>query len=551
MKRSVLFLLSFFFTSLVFPASQVEFIAEVQSVTPDGGTTVLAMALTPSFNIDVFVTAATEIKDESDDPLTPDQLMAGMVLKIEGLFVEGGILANEVEVTEDEAEFEVRGLIQSLTPDGPESGRMTVAGFDILVPVEAEIKSSAGEVLIFADLMVDQFVKVEGRATADDLVADEVKVRDDESPGKFARIRLEGVVSEIVDEGQFLVELPGEAAALVKIDEETRIIGPGELAVGASVKVFGTLTEELCVLAERVLVKKAVELAPDKLRLALQESGQVCVVLRNARDGDTVFEIASQDPSLATVSTNMLTIPAGMLTACFDVTALDQEGETKIDVVTEGFEGCVEVEVGEQEDEGPQAIRWNPRVIRAAPDLIRDVRLRLAVPAQEETTAMLFISEGDMDLINFPAEVVFPAGSRTQTVRLEFLSTQVTATLTAELPDGEGADLDIDLRPPQMEKLQLQWSPDEVEAGTGKEVTVEIFIDRPAPSDIEVTLNQVGRPLLQGVPGSVVILEGTQSAEVTFMTGEQTGKTKLRAALPIGVGGRHQDLDVQVEKSGD
>ncbi|HSR50266.1 MAG TPA: DUF5666 domain-containing protein [Acidobacteriota bacterium] len=547
MKRfAVLFFISFAVSTLVFPASQVEFIAEVQSVTPDGGNTVLSMALTPSVNIDVLVTAATEIKDENDDPLTPDQLTAGMVLKIEGLFVDGGILANEIEVTDDQNEFEVRGFLQGVTPDGPESGRIMVAGFDILVPAEAEIKSSGGEVLTFADLMVDQFVQVEGTAKMDDLVADEVKVRDEDDLGKFAKIRLEGVVSEIIDEGQFLVELAGEAAALVKIDEDTRIIG-GEIALGASVKVFGTLTEDLCVLAERVLVKKAVELAPDELRLELQESGQVCVVLRNPRDTDTVFEIASQDPSLAAVSTNMLTIPAGMLTGCFDVMALDQEGETKVDVVTSGFEGMVEVEIGEQEGEGPQDVRWDPRVVRAAPDLIRDVRLRLAVPAEEETTAMLFISEGDTDLINFPSEVIFPAGSRTQTVRLEFLSTQVTAVLTAELPDGETADLDIDLRPPEMEKLQLQWSPDSVEAGPGEEVTVEIFIDRPAPFDVEVTLSEVGRPLLASVPGSVMILEGEQTVEVIFMTGDDTGKTKLRAALPIQVGGRHQDLEVEVD----
>ena len=112
------FLLSLFIffpltASYVFP-SQVEFTAEVLAVEViSEDEAVLTLSLPGGFTIDVRVTGETEISNENDVPLTVSDL-EGTILKVEGVFTDQGILAEEVQVVEGDNEFEFKGKIESI-----------------------------------------------------------------------------------------------------------------------------------------------------------------------------------------------------------------------------------------------------------------------------------------------------------------------------------------------------------------------------------------------------------------------------------------------------
>ena len=550
--------------SSLLAASQLEFSAVLQSVEEESpAVTLLNMQLTPLVSIPVRATNATEVRDINGQPILLDDLMPGMLLKIEALFTDLGILAREIEVSDDENDFEVRGQIVSVTPQGDDAVRILVAGFDILVPSSAEISDTNGRTLTIDDLEAGQFAKVEGMVEGDDLVAREVKVGEPENRG---RIALTGIISEILSDSEFLVTMEGGVDALVEISEETEI--KGILAVGARVRVIGTLTDRLSILAERIIVLNSVELSPDELELAPGQSQSVNVILRQVREEDTVFEISSQDPEVATASTDSLTIPTGQLTASFEVTAGSMEGKTNIVVSTEGFEGRVKVEVEEEEDDGDDGddgddeeddldVRWEPRVIRSAPNGSRDVRVRIGDPAPQDLLVALTLEEGPDDLLAFPSEVTIPEGERVVTLRIEFLSQRGKATLRATLPEsvgGDQADLDIDLRAEGQAKLDIEWSPDDLELQPNSPASVELRLDSPAPFDLEVliTLKNGNRLLVEGFPGMVEFPEGQQVVLIEFTTSQPSGnndkKVQFRAALPMEVGGKHDDLKIEVEK---
>lgn len=535
-------------------ASQLEFSAVLQSVEhPNPAVTVLNMQLTPLVSIPVRATNATEVRDINGLPIALEDLMVGQLLKIEALFTDLGILAKEIQVSDDENDFQVRGPIVSVTPQGDDAVRILVVGFDILVPSSAEISDTNGRVLTIGDLEAGQFARVEGMVDGDDLVASEVKIG---QPERRGRIALQGIISEILSDSEFLVTMEGDVDALVEISEETEI--KGILAVGARVQVIGVLTDRLSILAKRIIVLAAVELSPDELELSPGQSESVNVILQQVRDGDTQFEISSQDPDVAAPSTDSLTIPAGELTASFEVTAGQMEGKTNILVSTEGFEGRVKVEVGENDGEGDDegdesGLRWEPRVIRAAPNGFRDVRLRISEPAAEDLTLALSLEEGPDDLLAFPEEVVIPEGQRVVTLRIEFLSQQVEAILRATLPDDAGhADLDIDLRAAGQFKLDIEWSPDDLKLAPNSPASVELHLNNPAPFDLEVliSLKNGNRSLLEGFPGMVEFPEGERVVVIEFNTTQPSGnndnKVQLRAALPLEVGGKHDDLKVEV-----
>ncbi len=563
MKRFYLFsVLLLILPGSFLAASQLEFSAVLQSVEKEGSSvTLLTMRLTPSASLPVRATNATEFRDINGLPITVDDLMPGMLLEIEALFTDQGILAREVQVSDDENDFQVRGRIQSVTPQGNDAVRILVGLFDILVPFSAEIFDSNGRTLTIDDLEEGQFARVEGMVEGDDLVAHEIRIGEPERRG---RITLQGIISQVLSNREFLITMEGGVEALVEISEESEI--RGTLAVGAQVRVTGTLTDRLSILAERIVVIGSVELSPDELELETGQSSPVSVILRQVSGEDTAFRISSQDAEIAAASTDSLTIPAGELTASFDVIAGTIEGETSIVVSTEGFEGRVEVEVEEEEGDGDDGddgeddleVRWEPRVIRVAPNGGRDVRIRISDPAPlGGLTVALTLEEGSDDLLSFPSQVTIPEGERGVTLRIDFLSNQGKATLRATLPEsagGDHADLDIELRSDTQAKLDIQWSPDELELEPNSPGRVELRLSSPAPFDLQVliTLKSGNRFLVQSFPASVEFAQGQRTALIRFSTTEPSGddddEVELRAALPIEVGGKHDDLEIEVEK---
>ncbi len=547
------FLLAFAaMATVVFPATtQVEFVATLQGIStgPDG-VTELTVQLTPSISVPVRVTEDTEIRDDGDLAVSVLDLSPNMTLKIKGVFTASGILAHEIEVQQNAAEFEIRGLISEVTPGG-DGGSIVVSGFPIQVPETAEIRGRDGSDLSFADLAVGQLARVSGTLDGVQLVAFRVTVR--EPRDNFARIHLQGVVSEIIDEATFTVMLEGSANAQVEIDEETEI--KGTLAVGALVRVEGTLTETLSVLARRIVVVDPIRIAPRKLELEPGESGQVALILLVPREEDTVFDLVSTHPEIAAPSVSSMTIPAGELTASFEVVAGDQEGETTIEVSTDGFQGRVEVEVEAKDDEPEEdlRLRWEPRVIHAAPNGTREVRLRINDRAPEDLVVTISQVSGTEGLLTFPSEVTIPAGSKEVRLELVFLGSRGDAVLRAVLPESVGGDddeLEIALRPDKVEKLEIKFDPDKLKLAPGATGKVKLRLDRPAPFDLDVliTPRDGNVAVAPGFPTQVHFQEGESSVTMEFTAGAQPGKRKLLAALPVQVGGDQAELEIEVKR---
>ncbi len=539
-------------TTWVLPATtQVEFIATLQQISngPDG-VTQLTVQLTPSISIPVRVTEDTEIRDEGDLPVSILDLSPNMALKIKGVFTASGILADQIEIQQNAAQFEIRGSISEVTPDG-EGGSIVVSGFSIQVPESAEIRNRDGDPLTFGALAVGQLARVSGALESGQLVAAQVTVR--EPRDTFARIRLQGVITAILDEATFDVMLEGSASARVQINEETEI--HGTLALGALVRVEGTLTETLSVLARRIVVIDPIRIAPRELELEPGESGSVALILLVPRDEDTEFDLVSTNPDIATPAVASVTIPAGELTASFDVVAGEQEGEADIEVSTEGFQGRVKVEVEVEDDEPAEdlRLRWEPRVIHAAPNGAREVRLRINDRAPEDLVVTITQASGTEDLLTFPAEVTIPAGSKEVRLELVFLGSQGSAVLHAVLPDSVGGgddDLEIDLRPDKVEKLEIDFTPDKLRLAPGATGKAVLRLDRPAPYDLDVLITPRGGnvAVLPGAPTQVKFLKGESSVTMEFTAGALPGKRKLLAALPVQVGGDQAELEIEVKR---
>jgi hypothetical protein len=81
---------------------------------------------------------------------------------------------------------------------------------------------------------------------------------------------------------------------------------------------------------------------------------------------------------------------------------------------------------------------------------------------------------------------------------------------------------------------------------------VELHLNNPAPFDLEVliSLKNGNRSLVEGFPGMVEFPEGERVVVIEFTTTEPAGKNdnklQLRAALPLEVGGKHDDLKIEV-----
>ncbi|MDA2934588.1 DUF5666 domain-containing protein [Acidobacteria bacterium AH-259-D05] len=554
MKRILFFSFILIFSTLAYAADeQFEFVAAVTNVTPEGDDgAVLTMSLVTGFDITVRVTSETEIKDDNEDPLTVADLEIGLVLEVEGIFTDGAILAREIEVTDDERDFEIRGMIEAIG-----DREITVHGFMIMVPLDAEIKDAAGNPLDFSDLKVDQLVKVEG-SVDETLIASEVKVRISEEP--TTRVRFEGIVLEVVNppEGSddlpfILVQIEGDATAKVQIRAETEI--KGDLAVGVLVRVIGTLADDLSVNARRIIVKRLLQLSPDELEMRLNQTRRVEVILRSPRDADVELTLTVDPLDLVELSTNTVMIPAGKITGFFEVTSGATAGEALITVTTpEGLAITLEVEVEDREErrEEELEIEWRPDEIRLATGGTQSVRLVLNQPSSVELMVQLTLKEGVPGSVEFPATVTFGVGEIRKVVDITAGSdpSDDEIKIRATLPDDvDHDDLEVEIRGEQREEreeLEIRWEPDEIEAEVNQELSADLVLDRPAPSAFSAILTiEEGSDVVELLTGDVQFEKDSTSATVR-MTTRGPGKAKIKAALPFRLGGDETDLVVEV-----
>ncbi|MDA2938242.1 DUF5666 domain-containing protein [Acidobacteria bacterium AH-259-A15] len=537
--------------------SQIEFVAEVVSVTAgDGDVVLLEMSLTPEFTITVRVTGETEIRDENEDPISVADLIVGMFLKVKGVFTSEGILALEIEVTDEEYEFEFKGKIESVDTTNQ---TISISGYVILVPKEAEIKDGEGHLLEFIDLVVGQLVKVKGNITEEGLVASEVKVKPSEK--YIVRIRYEGVVTSIeeLESGVIQVFIEGVGDTFVRITAETEI--KGNLAVGLLVKIIGTIDSDLYVKAKKIIVKYLLHLAPHKLELHYNQTHRVEVILRSPYDTDVTLAIYSENPELAYPSTKELTIAAGKVTGYFEVTAGAGEGETVIEVQLPASLGGqtatleVEVEGGGDRGEKEYRIGWRPDELRMPYNYTTSATLRLNQPAPTNLDVLLSLRKGLEGLVEYPPMVTFEKGSYSVKVEITSGSETGQVRIRATLPDDVGGDYD-DLKVKvrgekreEREKYQISWVPEKITAQTNETLTdVMLVLDHPAARafKVELTVKEGSSDLVE-FPAHVEFTEGSSEAPVKISTKERSGKVTIRAALPFDFGGDTDDLEIEIE----
>ena len=458
-----LLLTGFFVTGgLLAISSQVEFFSTVKSVEEISSEVAhLTVPLTPSFDILVRVNGQTEIFD-GDTPISVSQLLdligEETVLKISGLLTGGTILARQVEITESDSEVTVRGRITGLDPDTRE---IAVRGFVFHVPEEATIVDKDGVPLSFEELKENLFVEVEGNVTEEGLVATTLRVRtragdeegeDDEE--EVARINIEGILIEKSDEDLWTVLIEGDQPALVQVTPETDIRVDPE--IGDLIKVIGHFNDDLTLTARRIIVKRLLQLAPDKLKMKPDQTRRVEVILRETLGEDVTLSVMSMDESIATVSPDAVTIPAGKATGFFEVTSGAADGETTVVVAMPGELGgrtaTVDVSVEDRgHDPEDLKIHWTPGTLNAGTEEETSARLQLNHPAPEDLEVVLMVLEG-AGLVTIPATVLIEAGSRVAVVEVTTGPEPGEGLILATLPESVGGgndDLRVKIREPR------------------------------------------------------------------------------------------------------
>lgn len=540
--------------------SQVEFSATLVDIDSDptlGDT--LIMGVTPESELAVRVTGATEIRDLQNLPIGVEGLDIGSVLKIEGIFTNVGILAQEVKVTDDDKEFELRGLIEAINS---QARTLSLLGFTVSVSPGAEIRDRAGSRIPFEDLQIGARVKVEGAILPDSIEAREVTLLTGQLA--FAEIEFEGQVRRIVGQELF-VSIPGVTGEVpVTIDAAAEILG--DVVEGAQVEIKGVLNPDLTVTALRVRVLRPFQAMPDEVRMDFSQTRRVDVVLRNALSEDLVLAISSRNPAAAQPSVDRLTIPAGMLSAPFEIASGNFETTTFVDIMASvemgGFVESVKVEVeSDNNDDGPgddppfelTEIKWSPDKISGQGNRTVEVSLLLTRVLLQDVDIQLFVKDGDAALVEFPEMLMIAAGERV--VRFEVVigagpgRVKVRAALPASV-GGDTDDLEVDLRAQQQEKVELNWRPeDDLELAPGQSVEVTLALDRPAPFDFSVAIRlDKGDPtLVEGVPSEIFFPAGSSSQSITVVAGDREGEVEFEAQAPFSLGGDEESLKIEIE----
>lgn len=442
MKRLFLPFALLFLVSPCFSAdAQVEFVAKLVGISDQVGDNVatLHLQLAPSYNLDVKVTEITEIRGEGDVELALADLTLDMLLRVEGIFAEGGILAKEITaINFGASRFSVRGIVESVDTTAQE---LKVLGLVVKVTGETEIKDADGEVIELAGVQEGDVAWIEGEVTPEGLVARQIRIRSLEF--KPPRLVFEGIVTA-VSEDQIMVQLKGVDNIPVRLTDETQI--KGDPVVGAFVRVSGTLASDLSVTATKIIVFEALQLAPDHLRMKPGQVMPVIIILRTHPEEDVTVGIESKDTAIAEVSAATTIIPAGKIVGGFLVTA-KAEGTTTIEVKLPdslgGATAVLSVEVqtkGNEDKPGKADVRWQPDSIKIRTGLFSMSFLVLNRPAEADVIVPLTVQEGDGGLVEGPTSVTIPAGKRIVPVVITAKSTPGKLVLRATLPEALGSD---------------------------------------------------------------------------------------------------------------
>ncbi len=424
--------------------SLIEFTAELLSTSGDGEAAILSVRVANTTLLDIHVNDLTEIRDGLEQK-TVEDLLPGMILKIEAFHTSDGFTAREIEVTDVAAAIEVRGRVTEKTED---PAALTVAGLTFQLDENTKIRdfSTPPNRLEFADINIDDFVKIEATSSESGLLALMVRVGD---PGeRFARLAFEGVIASLdTDQQMMTVAVESVTDPLpVQWTDDTRFNGTPY--VGAPVTVVGHLNSDLTVVADKVIVKQTLHLAPGKVKMKTNDSRNVQIILQDVRGQDLTLSIGvSPDSSAVEPSPAEVVIPAGQVSGFFTLTSGDTEEDATVTATSEGLSASAEVEVRDRgQGQGPATLAWSPPQLHLKSGQRRSVLLRLNQPATEEMTASLTLMSDIPGLLtDFEAEVTFMAGERQKQITVT-AGPVGEGTLRALLSNGAESALTVGVR---------------------------------------------------------------------------------------------------------
>jgi hypothetical protein len=561
MMKRILFSLSipFFFLLVNGWAAPLEFFATVTGKSTSDSVTILQVQVTPSLSLDVTVTTVTELKDADGNPIAIDDVDEGSTVAIEAVHTSGGFLALEIQLQEVAEDFSIKGYLEAVNAS---EFTIKIQGFTILTDESTRIRDESREAITLDDLAArldaagssGLLARVDGVYTDSGLLATRIKLLENDH---FARISLEGVISEFLSEDQFILDIGGGTQATVNILPETVLVG--EPVAGLTVKVVGRLAPDLTVNALRIRVLGLFELSPDDVEMGYEETQDVTVLLRQPLESDLTVQITCADPSVASCSVDSLTIRAGELSGVFQVTSGTTDGRTLVTVAAGdafgGYSRNLKIAVGEGvPGTRPTQIQWTPSVVRAAPQGHVDVHLMFKYGrAQEDIPIGLELIDASADLdLQYPANVVIQQGDNSVGIELLFGAQAGSGKLVAHLPEDMGggtAELDIDLRSSSQAPMHLSWSEKKIDVAPATDFTMTLRLSRVAEGEILILITPVSgdRGVLSSMESQVTVPAGKQTVDVPLQSSEKTGRVKLRAALPRELGGAHADLSITVK----
>jgi len=436
--------------------NEVAFIGTITSVSVNGEGVGTLFVRMNTVDLRVIVNSKTILQDTEGESITMDRLAeifetkpeeSEVLLEILGKFSSSGILATKVDVLEsaDLNTFSVRGTIQQMVPSG-DNLLLSLLGMRVLVTSETAILIN-GAPGSPSDLSVWKKVEAEGHIEEVDeesgvWVAETIKILTENK--RRGSLVFEGEVTEFDSEaGLLLVAVSGMEGNItpVYITQATRIVG--ELAVGVIVHVSGILEADMTIKAKEIIVVSALELKPDDVKLAVGETIQLTVKLREVATTDINITLSSDNEAVASLSSPFLIISEGGQSATFDVNAVDVG--TAIITATDGMNtATAEVKVGElseDETDPPDAevrVAFAPDHVKLGLYENREVVLLIKPPQKTAVEVTFTVTSDTSDLFIVSGQRMFNNGAAYLKVMLTAGSINGSGTLIATLPEALG-----------------------------------------------------------------------------------------------------------------
>ena len=197
-----------------------------------------------------------------------------------------------------------------------------------------------------------------------------------------------------------------------------------------------------------------------------------------------------------------------------------------------------------------QRLRLGPEILKMQLEQTRRVVLSLREPFEEDIT--LEIASDNASLASpSVSSLTIEAGKRTAFFKVTAGTTVGKTVITVAMLSDLGfqtSSVDVEVRDKSESKIKVHWRPDNIRLGLGQKRNVRLRLNRPAPAgglNIYIFLVR-GRKGQVDFPALVNIREGKRNIKLPITSLDQPGHFKIRAELPESLGGRDDDLEVQI-----